>query len=323
MYVAPGRTGLRIDADPQQYSSHFTHSGTRVWPETNCYLDLWIETLHALGLDPVPSLSCALSADHDGMQWTFLKQQPEDLRRLYGLEVGEDIQWLPLLETVETAPVRGILHTVEVDSWWLPDTAGTAYRHDHVKTSIVPTRVDRDERVLWYIHNAGLYELGGEDFEGLFRVSAGSETALPPYIEQITYHPDRIETDAEIVVLRGHLTRRAAGNPVERLADGLREALRWLPEAGIDRFHQWAFATLRQCGATAEVAADVAVYADQLFAGAALAEAPFRTVAASAKSVEFKMARAAMGRHVNVDGILDDMARAWQSGIDAMVAAAG
>jgi hypothetical protein len=48
----------------------------------------------------VPAFACALSADHDGLQWTFPKQQPEDLRRLYGLEVTEEIVWLPLLETV-------------------------------------------------------------------------------------------------------------------------------------------------------------------------------------------------------------------------------
>ena len=85
----------------------------------------------------------------------FLKQQPEDLRRLYGLEVTEEIVWLPLLETVESGPSRGVLHTVEVDSWWLPDTAGTAYHSDHVKTSIVPSRVDRGLRLMWYIHGAG------------------------------------------------------------------------------------------------------------------------------------------------------------------------
>jgi hypothetical protein len=77
---------LQISASPSGYQSHFSHAGERIWPETNCYLDLWIETLHALGLDPVPAFACALSADHDGLQWTFLKQQPEDLRQLYGLE---------------------------------------------------------------------------------------------------------------------------------------------------------------------------------------------------------------------------------------------
>jgi hypothetical protein len=75
-------------------------SASRRGPETNCCRDLWIETLQALGLDPVPAFACALSAGHDGLQWTFLKQQQEVLRRLYGLEVTEEIVWLPLLETV-------------------------------------------------------------------------------------------------------------------------------------------------------------------------------------------------------------------------------
>jgi hypothetical protein len=87
---------LQISASPRGYQSHFSHAGERIWPETNCYLDLWIETLHALGLDPVPAFARALSADHDGLQWTFLKRQPEDLRRLYGLEVTEEIVWIPL-----------------------------------------------------------------------------------------------------------------------------------------------------------------------------------------------------------------------------------
>jgi len=51
------------------YQSHFSHAGERISPETNCYVDLWIETPHALGLDPVPAFACALSADHDGLQW--------------------------------------------------------------------------------------------------------------------------------------------------------------------------------------------------------------------------------------------------------------
>jgi Domain of unknown function (DUF1839) len=61
---------------------------------------LIFEALQVLGLDPVPAFACALCADHDGLQWTFLKQRPEDLRRLYGLEVTEEIVWLPLLQAV-------------------------------------------------------------------------------------------------------------------------------------------------------------------------------------------------------------------------------
>ena len=37
---------LQISASPRGYQSHFSHAGERIWPETNCYLDPWIETLH-------------------------------------------------------------------------------------------------------------------------------------------------------------------------------------------------------------------------------------------------------------------------------------
>ena len=75
-------TGLRIDAVPGDYQQHFTHGPERIWTETNCYLDLWIEVLNCLGLDPVPTFAALLSADHDGLSWTFGKQQPEDLRHV-------------------------------------------------------------------------------------------------------------------------------------------------------------------------------------------------------------------------------------------------
>ena len=36
----------QISAGPRGYQSHFSHAGERIWPETNCYIDLWVETLH-------------------------------------------------------------------------------------------------------------------------------------------------------------------------------------------------------------------------------------------------------------------------------------
>jgi Domain of unknown function (DUF1839) len=314
-------TPLAIAADPAGYQRHFVHGPDRMWPETNCYFDLWIETLHCLGMDPVPSFACLLSADHDGMQWTFVKQPPEDLRRLYGLEVAEASLWLSVLETIESGAARGVLHTVEVDSWWLPDTLGTAYRTEHVKTTIVPTRVDRDRRVLHYLHNAGLFELGGDDFDGVFGLTVESAVVLPPYIEQVRHHPDQVEKDAMVRLVREHLRRRPQGNPAARLVAGVERAMEWLPTSGMEQFHLWAFATLRQCGATAELAADLAEYLDDVFPGAGDAAEHFRAAAANAKSVQFKMARVARGRAVDVGQPLSSLASSWQSGMDAIAAA--
>ena len=303
---------------PRSYQPHFSHSAeTRIWRETNCYVDLWIETLHALGHDPVASFAAALSADHDGEQWTFLKMEQSDLRVLYGLEVTEDTVWRPILDTVESGPARNLLHTVEVDSWWLPDTAGTDYRSSHVKTTILPARVDRDAQSMVYFHNAGLFELDGDDFVGIFGLGDQPEGLLPPYVEQIRYFPGRVQPDAVLTVVREHLSRRASGDPMARLADSIRDAVTWLPERGLETFHQWAFATLRQCGASAELAADLATLLGSGSAPAAAAAAePFLQVAQGAKAVQFKLARAARGRKVDVDAAMAEMSESWAKALD-------
>ena len=43
-----------LPLDPADYAPHFIHGSERVWGETNCYIDLWVEVLHSLGLDPCP-----------------------------------------------------------------------------------------------------------------------------------------------------------------------------------------------------------------------------------------------------------------------------
>ncbi|WP_084836298.1 DUF1839 family protein [Williamsia sp. 1138] len=312
-----GAAPLVISADGP--GSHPVHDGDRIWPETNCYIDLWVELLHALGRDPVPAFACALSTDHDGGQWTFLKVTQEDLRRLYGLEVTEENVWMPLVDTVESGLARQLLHTVEVDSWWLPDTAGTDYHRNHAKTTIVPVRFDREQRQLTYIHNSGTHSLAGDDFAGIFGLGDSPRPGLLPYVEQIRWFPDRQEPDVLLPVVREHLSRRAPGNPIDRLAGDVRSAIDWLPGAGMETFHLWAFATLRQCGATAELAADLSSHLGvELAPGAAEAAPYFLDVARGAKAVQFKMARAARGRTVEVDDLLTAMGRAWERGLDTV-----
>src|ERR1019366_7270718 len=38
--------------DPRTYVPHELHGSVRAWTESNCYTDVWVEILHALGLDP-------------------------------------------------------------------------------------------------------------------------------------------------------------------------------------------------------------------------------------------------------------------------------
>ncbi|MDT7950871.1 MAG: DUF1839 family protein, partial [Acetobacteraceae bacterium] len=58
---------------------HPLHSATRPWPETNCYLDLWIELLHALDRDPTPLLGVAAALEWEADHFTFLKPSAGDI----------------------------------------------------------------------------------------------------------------------------------------------------------------------------------------------------------------------------------------------------
>ena len=156
--------------DVEHFVPHPLHASERTWSETNCYVDVWIEVLHALGLDPVAAAAFTLSCDFEGDQWTFFKYPPEDLRTLFGIEVAELNVWRPVVDHVEEQFGLGRLCTVEVDAWFLPDTRGISYREVHEKTTIVPTRIDRAARRLDYFHNAGLFTLVDDDFDGLFHL---------------------------------------------------------------------------------------------------------------------------------------------------------
>ena len=92
-----------------------------------------------------PALAFTLGTDFDGEQWTLFKFPLEDLRVLYGIEVDEMNVWRPVIDHVDDHLGQGHLLTVEVDAWYLPDTAGITYRLDHAKTGIVMQMLDRDE----------------------------------------------------------------------------------------------------------------------------------------------------------------------------------
>ena len=298
---------------------HPLHASDRTWTEINCYVDLWVELLHALDLDPRPASACALGADFLDDQWTFLKHPPEDLRRLYGVEVGELTVWRPVLDHVEEHLGRGRLLTVEVDAWWLPDTAGVAYRTVHDKTTVVPAQVDRAARRMTYFHNAGLFTLEGEDFDGVF-----AEQLLAPYVEVV--RTDRLRRDDDLLddaraLVGEHLARRPSGNPVERLADRLEADLPWLAGQVPETFHQYAFAMLRQCGGTASLAADLAGWlTEQGCTGLQGAVEAFTAVSEQAKVAQFQLARLARGRSGSLRPALEPMVAGWQAGVEELVA---
>ena len=60
---------LRLwDLDPDVYARHRLHQDDRAWPESNCYVDLWVELLHTFGTEPLAGLAFTLGVDVDGHQ---------------------------------------------------------------------------------------------------------------------------------------------------------------------------------------------------------------------------------------------------------------
>ena len=328
--MSTGGTRL-LPLDAADYRPHPLHSTERTWTETNCYVDLWIEVLHALGLDPLAAAAFTLSTDFEGDQWTFFKFPVEDLRSLFGIEVNELNVWRPVLDHAVEQLELGRLMIMDVDAWYLPDTQGVSYRSAHIKTALVPNSIDQQERRLGYFHNAGYYELQGDDFDGLFRLGPyQDETALPPYAE--TVRLDRLRRDKEefaneaVALTRAHLARRPLDDPIGRFQQRMEHDLAWLEGQDTEIFHLYAFGTCRQCGAAAELAAS---FVDWLAANdpalgvtapqdlAVSAEA-FRTAATAAKALQFALARASRGRKVDLKPSFDELSQAYRSAMDGL-----
>ena len=320
------------DLDASTYAQHPLHCEDRVWPESNCYIDMWVELLHAAGAEPLAALPFALTVDLEGDQWTFFKFPLADLEALYGVTVFELNVWRSLAAHVAEQLALGRAAVVEVDAFYLPDTAGTSYRAAHVKTSIGIQALDADDRWLGYFHNAGYYELAGDDFAGLFRLEGHltDPEYLPPYVEvaKLGHRPQltgRPLHEASLALLRSHLARRPFTNPFCRYAARFRRDLEWLVGEPLSCFHNYAFATLRQCGAAFELAA---AYLRWLEAGGECglepATAACTRIATTAKVLQFKTARA-VNSHKPLDAapLLDEMAAAWDQAMTTLTARYG
>ena len=86
--------------DAGNYQRHALHSESRAWIEKNCYIDVWLEVLHAARLEPTAVLAFTVASDFDDDQWTFYKPPHVDISELYGVGVQELNVWKPLMVTV-------------------------------------------------------------------------------------------------------------------------------------------------------------------------------------------------------------------------------
>ncbi|HXI59332.1 MAG TPA: DUF1839 family protein [Polyangia bacterium] len=309
--------------DPSTYQRHALHAEDRAWVEKNCYIDIWIEVLHAQGLDPVAMLPFTVAVDFEDDQWTFFKPPHTELWDLYGVDVQELTVWQPLIDHAVRQVAAGKMISTEADAFFLPDTKGTDYHAQHTKTTIVIQDIDVPARRLGYFHNAGYYALDGDDFAGLFRLGQPPDpTYMPLFAELIRV--DRVVrlSAGELRVrssalLARHLARRPVVNPVARFARQFSDDITGLQAAGLARYHAYAFATVRQLGAAFELASLYLRWLAGTSDGPLLeAAVAFQEISGVAKALILKGARAVNAKRATDFGpMLADAAAAWDRGM--------
>ncbi len=284
-----------LGLDPARYEPHFLHGADRDYAETNCYTDILIEFVHAAGGEPLAMMGCVLPIDFEGDQWTFFKPRPEDVEALFGIDIHEMQPYRPLPEQVAEQIGTGRTLVIELDSFHLPDTAATSYRQAHVKSSVIPESIDPGGERLRYFHNSGFYELEGEDYREIFRLGREfSADVLPPYTELLRLDAgpmlagEELRTAARETLVR-HLARRPADNPFERFGAGLAAELPNLLAGDAQRYHDYAFATVRMAGSAFEVGASHVEWV--LGDDGAAAAAAMAKIVAGCKTLSFKLAR--------------------------------
>ncbi len=299
------------------YQPHALHSSERMWPETNCYVDLWIEVLNAVGAAPEAMLGFTLTQDFEGDQFTFFKVPLEDLEALYDVRVTELAIFDHVERHIEVQIARGRLCLIEMDSFYMPDTQGTAYRTEHGKTTVAINRLDLAGKRIEYFHNGGYFKLEGEDFDGLFQLHLRPEDPLfLPYAEFAKF-PVRIPDVVHVSttarkLLDFHFGRRPVSNPIRAFAEVFPLQVEGVAERPFGFFHKYAFNTLRQFGANFELAGDHLAWLSANEFSTAIDNA--RRISEVAKSVQFQLARAVTRKKYDpLRTALDPAADAWDS----------
>jgi hypothetical protein len=315
-----------IDATPEppdEGERHLLHQGSRSYLETNCYADVLIELLHARGYEPLSLFGHLVRMDFEGDQWTFFKPPAEDIELLLGVDIHEMQPYRPLPEQIEQQLGLGRTMIVELDSFYLPDTASTSYRTDHVKTSVAADAIDRAAETLTYFHGPGRHRLSGEDYRGIFRLAGDDPAVLPPYTELVRFDAGPALRGEELRArsqerLRHHLDRRPATNPFHSFGAQLEQELPILLAGDLQDFHAYAFATVRMAGSAFEVAGSYARWL--LGIGAEPIVAATEEIVEGCKALSFRLARR---RPFEVAPRIAAMAQAWERVVCGLADRAG
>lgn len=314
-----------LDISPANYNKHFLHHENKIWTETNCYTDLIIELLHSYQFDPTYALAFTLALDFEGDQWGFFKFHHIDLYELFNIEIDEYTLWKPLVEHIEFQVSLKRQCLVELDSFFLPDTNGTAYKMVHTKSTVSINKIDVENKRMEYFHNQGYFQLAGEDFDNILQINGLiHERMLPPYFEimKINAKDNRSEKELlniSLLQLKKHLNRVSSVNPFIKFKEKFIEDFEWLKVSNLETFHVYSFANLRQYGACFELAGIYLNFLDSKgLIGMQEAANKFLAIANDAKTFQFQLARC-IARKKEIDMTpIDGMAKSWEEGINLL-----
>jgi hypothetical protein len=305
--------------DPAGYEAHPLHDAGRTYLETNCYADVLIELLNGRGDEPLAMFGFILRTDWEGDQFTYFKPPYADLDRLFGIDVHEMLPYRTLPEHIEEQLGLGRTVLVEIDAWYLPDTAATSYRREHLKTTVAPETIDREAERMRYFHNAGFFELEGEDYRGAFRMLPHfTDDVMDPFVEVVRFDAGPRLTGEQLrerarELLAVHYARRPAQNPFRAWGERLRDDLPRLLAGEPEDYHAYAFVTVRMVGSAFELLADHVEWV--LGAEGAEAAAALRRIVEGSKTVSFRLARR---RPFDPEPAVAALAEAWADGMEAL-----
>lgn len=312
------RSPSLLGLDPASYCSHSLHRDDHTYQETNCYADALVELLNAHGCEPLAMLGFIVRTDWEGDQFTYFKPPPADLERLFGIDIHEMLIYKSLPEHIDEQLRHGRTVLLEVDAWYLPDTVATSYRREHLKTTVAPETIDREQEWMRYFHNAGLFELDGEDYRGALRTTGLPDKSMEPFIEVVNFDAGPRLQGAELraaarELLAHHHARRPRTNPFTAWQGQLEAYLPQLLAGAPEDYHAYAFVTVRMVGAAFELLRDHITW---LFGddGSDAIEALTQIVDGS-KVMSFRLARR---RAFDPEPVVAGLAGAWDTSMAAI-----
>lgn len=303
----------------EKHTPHALHARGRTYIESNCYADVLIELLHARADEPLAMLGCIARTDWEGDQFTYAKPMGADLERLYGIDIHEMLPYRTLPEHIEEQIRGGRTVLVEIDAFYLPDTAATSYGREHLKTTVAPEAIDRHGEWMRYFHNAGYYELSGEDYRGAFRMlDHFTDDVMDPFTERVSFDAGPRLTgvalrDEARALLVSHFACRPVSNPFAAWATRLSADLPRLLQGTAQDYHEYAFVTARMVGSAFELFTDHVQWV--LERESADASVAFRRLVDGSKAISFRLARR---RPFDPDAALAGMITAWDEGMAAL-----